>query len=365
MSNPPTPPTPPSPAIPPTTNGHTTPTSVKPPLRALLTGLIDYAGLFPPAKLPMPPAVENYARYLTVEHHWMLGRFICPVSRLEEFRAAAKNSLPGLDDVVERAVADEADEPLPTRRPQPSRKDDDDPTTAYDHFPGWRLSALIDGELDENLDAIFAFNHEHSRPENGLAVIDAIELKATTPTGIDEALDLIPDELFPFFELPIGKDADIRGFLTALAGSDAGAKIRTGGVTPEAFPTPQAVADFIAACHAAEVPFKATAGLHHPIRAEYNLTYEPNCPRGVMHGFLNVFLAAAFLNHRKIDAKAAAQLLEERDAKSITATDSGIRWRTHELATYEIDQTRRAFALSYGSCSFEEPIDDLKNLRLL
>jgi len=345
----------PSPASSPHTPAAATDASAPPPLRALLTGLIDYAGLFPPAKLPVAAAVENYARYIKGPHCWMLGRFICPVSRLEEFRAAAQRLLPGVDDVVEVSAPDDTDEALPHHGASRIPPDD--------AYPGWRLSALIDGDLEENLDAIFAFNHEHERPERGLALIDAVELKPASPAAIEGALDAIPDEIYPFFELPA--TSDIRGWLAALAGGEAGAKIRTGGVTPDAFPPPRAVAEFIAACHAAEVPFKATAGLHHPIRAEYRLTYEPDSPRGVMHGFLNVFLAAAFIHHRKIDAEGATRLLEERDAGAFTFTAESVRWQNHELAPWQVEQARRDLALSYGSCSFEEPVEDLTRLGLL
>ena len=55
------------------------------PLRSLLTGLVDYAGLFPPAELAMAQAVEKYASYRKGAHTWMLGRFVLPVPRLEEF----------------------------------------------------------------------------------------------------------------------------------------------------------------------------------------------------------------------------------------------------------------------------------------
>ena len=51
-------------------------------LRALLEGVFDYAGLFPPARLDMAETVRNYARYLDDEHAWMLGRFIVPTARL-------------------------------------------------------------------------------------------------------------------------------------------------------------------------------------------------------------------------------------------------------------------------------------------
>src|SRR5579875_1274910 len=53
-------------------------------LRALLTELIDYAGLFPPARLPLDQAIRNYARYRQGNDAWMLGRFIVPASRLED-----------------------------------------------------------------------------------------------------------------------------------------------------------------------------------------------------------------------------------------------------------------------------------------
>src|ERR1700675_2709132 len=56
--------------------------------RALLTGLIDYAGLFPPAALSMEEAVDNYDKYLRGSYSWMLGRFIVPVYRLSEFEKA-------------------------------------------------------------------------------------------------------------------------------------------------------------------------------------------------------------------------------------------------------------------------------------
>lgn len=304
-------------------------------LRALLTGLIDYAGLFPPAKLPMQPAVQNFACYLAGPHSWALGRFICPVSRLEEYRREASPLLP-LDII--------------------------------DSLPPWRISALIDGELAENIDSIFAFNHEHAEPARGLAVIDAVELKLPPDADaerIDDLLENIPDDIFPFIEVPVGPDADFRGPIAALAGAGAGAKIRTGGITPEAFPTTEAVARFITACDAADVPFKATAGLHHPIRAEYNLTYEPNCPRGIMHGFLNVFFGACIFHKEVPPHEELVALLEETDPTRFRFNDRSAAWRNRQLDTTDIADVRDTFALSYGSCSFEEPIEDLKRLGML
>jgi hypothetical protein len=324
-------------------------------IHAFLSGIVDYAGLFPPAKLDMPTSARNYADYLRSPHSWMLGRFICPVSRLEEFRKATIDLLP-------RTPPPAPHEPHAGLIPD-----------THEHHAGepWPISAIIDGDLDENLDAIFAFNHEHTKPERGLAVIDAAEIKtpgettAAAAVFIDEALDLIPEEIFPFFEISTAPNADFRGLIAALSGADAGAKIRTGGITPDAFPDARTVAEFLAACAAGDVPFKATAGLHHPVRAEHPLTYEPNCPRGVMHGFLNVFAAAAMLHTRAIDAAMAADVLAETDPRAFKFSDDELRYRTVAIAADDLALTRETFALSFGSCSFTEPVNDLCALGLL
>jgi hypothetical protein len=325
-------------------------------IQVLLHGIIDYAGLYPPAKLEMGPAVDNYANYLRDPQAWMLGRFICAVSRLEEFRREAKGTLPH-----EAPPGGEAGEN--------GKKPSDVPPWEEP----WRISAIIDGDLDENLDAIFAFNHEHEQPKNGLANIDAIEIKV--PGGekgaefIDASLDIIPEEVYPFFEIPLtgtgGEPGDVRGLVASLAGSDAAAKVRTGGVTADAFPPPEAVAAFLAAAAAADVPFKATAGLHHPLRGDYPLTYEPGCPRTIMHGFLNVFLAAALIRQDVGADDAALEMLRETTPGSFKFTDDGAAWRTWRFEVEHLARVRESFAMSYGSCSFEEPVEELKGLGLL
>ena len=299
------------------------------PIRVLLTAIVDYAGLFPPAGLPMADAVRNYAGYRRGPHAWMLARFIVPVSRLPEFEDAASKFLP--------------------------REPNDDP---------WPISALIGDTLDAEIDAIFEFNQRHAEsPENGLAVIDTIELRAGGPRAVDRALNIIPEQLTPYFEIPAGDD--VRGMLTALAGTGARAKIRTGGTSPEQFPTTERIADFIANCAAADVPFKATAGLHHPIRAAQKLTYEPESPSHTMHGFLNVFLAAAFLRRADMPTSEALALIEETDPKTFTYPDGVIGWRAHTIDAPRLASVRESFAISFGSCSFEEPIADLKALNVL
>jgi hypothetical protein len=312
------------------------------PLRILLAGLVDYAGLYPPAKLDMAPAAEAFAHAKRGPHNAILGRFICPASRLKEFSKAAAALMPGT--YATSGYREHADSMEP-----------------------WRISAIIDGDLRQGLALVDGFNQHHEQEDHGLAAVDVLELKVERPGDIDGAIKLIPDHLYPFFEFPaqVVNTGDARGFIAALAGNAAAAKIRTGGVTPEAFPPPKGVADFLLACSGAEVPFKATAGLHHPVRAEYPLTYEPNCPRGVMHGFLNVFLAAAMIKAHRIDSPTAARILEEKDASAFKFTPEGIRWGSLVLDPPQIARTREVFALSYGSCSFDEPVEDLERLGLM
>lgn len=310
-------------------------------IRVLMEGLIDYAGLYPPASLDMTRATENYARYLRSEHAWMLGRFVCSASRLPEFSEKAAMLLPGTH--ATSGYREHADDLAP-----------------------WRLSVVIDTDLPDALDIIDACNAHHEDEDHGLAVIDSIELKAPSASFIDDALDTIADGLTPFFEIDPAQD--VRGHIAALSGEDAYAKIRCGGVRPDLIPAPEMIARFIDACAHADVRFKATAGLHHPIRAVQNLTYEPSPPRAMMHGFLNVFLASAFrraLSPRTFDADRVESLLSESDAGSLVFSDRSVRWREFEVDTAALARTRESFALAFGSCSFDEPIADLRELGLL
>jgi hypothetical protein len=144
----------------------------------------------------------------------------------------------------------------------------------------------------------------------------------------------------------------------------ARAKIRTGGVTPEAFPNARFIADFLAACAKAGTPFKATAGLHHPLRCFRPLTYSADGPSGWMFGFLNVFLAAGLARNGVAPEDLVPLLLEESIDRICFAHDH-IAWNGHTLTTAAISAMRAEFAISFGSCSFEEPVSDLKLLHLL
>ncbi|MFN5958125.1 MAG: hypothetical protein ACK462_09350 [Planctomyces sp.] len=305
-------------------------------IKALMKELVDYAGLFPPAKLDMPRAVEAFARHLESDHAYGLARFVVPVSRLGEFSSAADRYLKQIPERDEQAP------PMP-----------------------WRLTVLIDGKIEENLDAIDRFNQAHqngtsSHKHAHTAVVDTVEIKAQTPDIVDAAVEMLPEDLFPFIEFPL--DGDIRGFAAALAGTGFGAKIRTGGVTPEMFPPAEKIAACITVMHAGEVPFKATAGLHHPIRSVQALTYEPNSPTGMMHGFLNVFVAASLLCADRIPAEKVVEVIREQSPDAFRFDDSGLSWRGSAMSVKDVEHARENFAICFGSCSYDDPTNDLKKL---
>ena len=296
-------------------------------LSILLDGLIDFAGLFPPAKLEMDQMVRAWERGLASEHAWMLGRVIVPVSRLDEFARAAEGRMPV--DV------------------------DEDP---------WVISALISPSAEApfaaQVEAIARFNETWATEGSGGAVVDVVEFKAGGATALDRMLDELPDDLFPFVELPLNED--LRGLLAVLVGSDAGAKVRTGGIRPEFYPDVDQLADFIVQCAKADVPWKATAGLHHPLRRRNEAV------PAMEFGFLNVF-TAALLARRSEDVTSAEiiPMLTAEDLSEVTFGQDAIQWGEHHFTREEIEDARISFSLSFGSCSFDDPWNDLEALGLL
>jgi hypothetical protein len=273
-------------------------------LRVLLHDSIDYAGLFPPAAL---------------------GRFVLPVTRIGEFESAAAELLP-------RTAADR-----------------------------WRIAALAGGSLEE-LQALGEFNCRHAADGAPAVEADVVELKADSVAAIEKTMRAMPSFLQAYFEIPI--DQDPGDLIAAIAGTGARAKVRTGGVTAGAFPSTENLLRFLVSCTGARVRFKATAGLHHPLRAEYRLTYEPDCESGTMYGFLNLFLAAAFLR-AGLDRRDGARLLEERSIEAFRFEGRELSWNGHRLDREVLHRARRDAIVSFGSCSFTEPLADLRSLGLL
>jgi hypothetical protein len=186
-----------------------------------------------------------------------------------------------------------------------------------------------------------------------------VELKASTTGEIESQRAELPPAFVAYFEIPT--NGEVLPLVRTLAQVGARAKIRTGGVTPEAFPPGEEIKDFIVACRREIVLFKATAGLHHPIRGTYRLTYEPDGPSGKMYGFLNVFMAATLVFAGEPEDTALA-VLQEEDPLAFSFSDDSIVWREKRVEAEQIRVCRTDFAISFGSCSFREPVDAMESL---
>jgi hypothetical protein len=225
------------------------------------------------------------------------------------------------------------------------------------------LSVLAGDNAAADAESILEFNATHGAlSDAGRAICDSVELHARQAGDVARAVPLFPRSVRLFFE--ITADADPAPLIREVAAHKAAAKIRTGGVTEAAIPSSARVVHFIAACNSAGIPFKATAGLHHLIRSDYPLTYEPDSACATMYGYLNVFLTAALIR-KGISEAEAREVLEEQNMGAFQVADDAISWRGHKLSADDLNQTRSRFALSFGSCSFREPVDEAHALHLL
>ena len=298
----------------------------------LFRQLIDYAGLFPPAALATSASVANYEQYMRSEWSWILGRFILPIQKLGDFQTAFIH-LPA----AESGGLGQSEAKI------------------------WPLSVLITEHASADIHQIRKFNAEMKlSSSNRVAQVESIEVKVASEGEILKIAEAVPRSLDAYFEIP----ARDENCYAALAATGRKAKIRTGGETDDKFPPSVDVADFMQRCLAAGVAFKATAGLHHPLRSVHRYTYQPDSLSGMMHGFVNVFLAAAFMR-RGLPGEVAAELLEERSANAIRFEPDGVEWRGHRLQNKDLAAARDEFAMSFGSCSFTEPVEDLLSLNLI
>jgi hypothetical protein len=278
-------------------------------VHTLLEGFFDYAGLYPPAGLDIRTAASRYLEYACGERAWALGRFIVNADRLAELRA----------------------------------------TVSADDLRRFKLSVIVSNAADA--EAILKEVEEGSP-------IDTVEIKWSKPSASGGVIE-VPESLTTYLEIQTGrKDEDM---LDLIAGLGVRAKIRMGGVVAEAFPDASSVADVLSMLANRRLCFKATAGLHHPIRSSQRLTYEPESTRATMHGFLNLFCAAAavyFGEGRGI----AEDILQDEDRAAWQIDEGSLRWRKLSWTTEQIATVRREFFISVGSCSFEEPMRDLEEL---
>ncbi len=314
-----------------------------------MRGLIDYAGLFPPASLPLEAALASYVRYRSLPDAWMLARFVIPASRLVECDT---------HEALLSAGAPHAFSVLPTGAASApaflDALDDDIAAIArfLAHHQGRMSVPLLECRLPADL-----FD---ARADTLSAFLSDVRSRLTF--ALPEPLTLFVEEsLTPHEADRTERLAGVLGQLNAAAGGEAafGYKMRTGGLTPADVPSVEAIAQAIVCCRESSVPFKATAGLHHPIRQFRSEI------GGVMHGFANVFVAGILAEVQALDTAAVQTILADEDADNFVFSAVGLGWKNLAATEAQIADARAHFATSFGSCSFEEPLDDLRALGLL
>ena len=257
--------------------------------RRLLQDLFDYAGMYPPAGLPLTEAAKNYERYRQGQERWMLGRLVVPAERVRELAEKARG--------------------------------------------GWRISALLVTDAQRELGQARALGAEAVEYRRGLL--------AKPPDGFQAV----------FIEMPMDEWEPV---------ADAAIKIRTGGLTPESFPSVEQLADFLRRCAAAGQRFKVTAGLHHAIRGSYPLTYETGSGTATMHGFLNLLIAMG----AAVCGGPVEEILADEDKASFRFDEEGAGWRDYRFTEGQLERAR-GLLLKIGSCSFDEPVEELRSLGLI
>lgn len=271
------------------------------PAEILLSNCIDYAGMFPPSGLDLQTAVENFASYRAGPDSWALGRLILPAREIPAFSE---------------------------RWPRQAAK--------------WPVTAVIRGGLAEI--------------EDLTASVATVECGPIEPNQIERIANKLPSATL-YIEVDL--TADPAESIAIIAANSARAKIRTGGVTASAIPSAEQVVRFLSCCIQHRVPFKATAGLHHAVRGIHTLSDQPQSIHACMHGFVNVLLAAALLANGA-GTLAATTLLNEQHPDSFRFTPDAITWRDFTLTPEHLIPFRRDRMVSFGSCAFTEPLEELR-----
>ncbi len=262
-------------------------------LRALLSGVFDYAGLFPPANLPLEEALAEYHRVRHSPDAWLVRNFVVPIARLNE-------------------AATLATEPIP-------------------------FSALSRGL--ENLDE----EREQLQASGVANQVKAVELPLEP--GVD---------LRPLVELPGTVYLELASVPGDLTLGDFGLKYRTGGLEAKAFPSVEQLAHYIVERSRHNQPWKATAGLHHPLRMFRDEVGTQ------MHGFLNLLVAVVLTEVHQLDQPEVTQIIAEESLAAFRFDDTGIGWGTRSASLEQIRQARQRRFHAIGSCSLAEPKQDLQ-----
>lgn len=294
-------------------------------LQRLLSHIIDYAGIYPPAALSLQESFANYVRYKQESENWIVRHFVCPAEQLDQL---------------------------------PPRPQTENP------IPLCVIGSRNDGEesfreaVESDLRSMDSFIHETTG-----YLLQTYEVKVPNASvknrDVQRLSRIVTEqikELPIYLEIPFVEDwQTVTPFVISSLKSQSSVfpKIRTGGTKAEDFPSSEQVALFLETCATSQMPFKATAGLHHPLR------HFDEINQCMMHGFLNVAVAFALCVNKKIATNVLIAVLEETEKTKFGFDDGKISWQGVDLDLNEIDWSRQMFG-SFGSCSVYEPLQDLR-----
>ncbi len=310
-------------------------------LRTFLSQIIDYAGLYPPASLSLEDAIRNFVKYQSDPEVWMLSRFIIPAKRLSELSQLAEQVFPR-EGVLSFSALGRGGKDV-------------------DEFVEYLKFDLADIHTFRELHGAGVVVDMFETPLPPFAMTD----QSSTNDVVNKTADALnKNGLTAFFEVPFGEDWQVQAeklirALRKIKDKHVGFKLRTGGATPDVFPSSGQVASAIMAARDAGIPMKATAGLHHPIRG-YNESVQTK-----MHGFLNVFGAGVLALSHGLDQNQIQEIIEDEDPANFIFSEAEFSWKNFTASNDQIAQARQSGFISFGRCSFDEPREDLQKLGLL
>lgn len=271
-------------------------------LTGLFSALIDDAALFPSGNAAMHDAIAAHPHHLAGTYGFMVGRFLCPASRIPELAQAWS-------------------------RPEPLT-----------------VGLIADTGLDGLADAVVQIVTD---PRLDLGAVEIAVPAGSSPEALGDILAALP-EVTGYVELPRAQGWS--AYLDAVGAAGREAKFRTGGTNPGSVPPPEELAAFISACVARRVAFKCTAGLHHAICGVEDES------GNTQHGFLNVLLATQAAVLGEGDAEITGWLREGSAEVIVHAVRA--------LHEHDARRVRTSF-IGFGSCSLSEPVAELTGLGLL
>jgi hypothetical protein len=285
---------------------------------ALFAGLVDDAAVFPPGNASVPDAVRRHRGHRTAWYAPLIGPLVVPDTELAAVcRVAAATSTDSEPLAVSVVVTGGAGGLVAL-----ARRD----------LPGLRVAAA----------------------EIGLRDLDDLTGNAQRVVAASAELD---DDVTVYVELPFQHDGIGQhgwpGVIEAVEAAGLLGKLRLGGLEPDAYPTPDQLAEQLSHLIEADLPFKATAGLH---RAWPNTVVNHAGRTLHQHGFVTLLMAVEALVDGA-DPEDAAELLRLDDPGRIVAALDG--WDDATAA-----RVRRRFR-SFGCCGVTDPVDDLVALGLL